>query len=390
VRKAGSKLRITTQLVNISADASIWSEKYNGTTDDVFEIQEQVARGIVSALRVTLTPAESSVLPDHGIKDPRAYELYLRARAEVHRYDAEGLGRALTNIDRALELEGESVLLLAARADVLWQQYNLGLQTDPAQLQHVQAIAHRIQVIDSSSADADRLLAGIDIFEGRWEAAWRRLASVVVNRPTDTVSSVNYVAISACVGKAELARVVADRVIDIDPLQAINHYVAGFVRYFCDDPVSGMPYMARGFELGPALPIGVNVYAQALIAFGREQEARDAVANLLATAPPDNLTWLTEMLVWALDGRRDDVVSTLTEERVRWARADLQYSLWLAEYFAILKDNDRAFEWLENGIRCGSVNYPFLSARDPFLANLRGDPRFEPLMAHVKTIWQRL
>jgi tetratricopeptide (TPR) repeat protein len=330
------------------------------------------------------------VLADRGITDPRAYELYLRARAEVQRYDAEGLGRALTDIDQALELEGESVLLLAARADVLWQQYNLGFQTDPAQLQHVQAIAHRIQDIDASSADADRLLAGIDIFEGRWEAAWRRLASVVVNRPTDTVSSVNYVAISTFVGKAELARVVADRTIDIDPLQAINHYVAGFVRYFCDDPASGMPYMARGFELGPALPIGVNLYAQALIAFGREQEARGAIANLLATAPPDNLTWLAEMLVWALDGRRDDVVSTLTEERVRWARADLQYSLQLAEYFAILEDNDRAFEWLENAIRCGVVNYPFLSARDPFLANLRGDSRFEPLMAHVKTLWQRL
>jgi len=55
--------------------------------------------------------------------------------------------------------------------------------------------------------------------------------------------------------------------------------------------------------------------------------------------------------VWALDGRRDDLASTLTEERVPWARADLQYSLQLAEYFAILGENDRAFDWLENAIR---------------------------------------
>ncbi|MDP2321295.1 MAG: protein kinase [Acidobacteriota bacterium] len=390
VRKAGSKLRITAQLVNIGADASIWSDKYNGTTDDVFEIQEQVARAIVSALRVTLTPAESRELADHGIKDPRAYELYLRARAELQRYDAEGLGRALIDIDQALELEGESPLLLAARGDALWQQYNLGLQTDPAQLQRVQAIAHRLQMLDPSSVDASRLLAGIDIFEGRWEAAWRRLASVVANRQSDTVTAVIYVAISAFVGKADFARVVADGMIDVDPLQAINHYIAGFIRYFCDVPASGLPYMARGFELGPALPSGINVYAQALVAFGREQEARDAVASMLATAPSDNLTWLTEMFLWALDGRRDDIVATLTEERVRWARADLQYSLQLAEYFAILRDNDRAFDWLENAIRCGVVNYPFLSTGDPYLANLRGDLRFEPLMADVKTIWRRL
>jgi hypothetical protein len=80
--------------------------------------------------------------------------------------------------------------------------------------------------------DADRLLAGIDIFEGRWEAAWRRLASVVENRPTDTFASVIYVAISAFVGKAELARVITARMIDLDPLQAIHHYAAGFVRYY--------------------------------------------------------------------------------------------------------------------------------------------------------------
>jgi hypothetical protein len=138
------------------------------------------------------------------------------------------------------------------------------------------------------------------------------------------------------------------------------------------------------------LPSGVNLYVQALVALGREREAREAVAKLLATAPPDNLTWLAELFLWALDGRRDDIVSTLTPERVRWARADLQYSLQLAECFAMLGDNDRAFDWLENAVRCGVVNYPFLSRRDPFLSNLRRDPRFEPLIAHVKSIWQRV
>ena len=52
--------------------------------------------------------------------------------------------------------------------------------------------------------------------------------------------------------------------IDVDPLQAINHYNAGFVRHFCDDPLSGLPYMARGFELGPALPSGINIFVRRL------------------------------------------------------------------------------------------------------------------------------
>jgi hypothetical protein len=190
---------------------------------------------------------------------------------------------------------------------------------------------------------------------------------------------------------ADLARVVADRMIDVDPLQAINHYIVGFVRYFCDDPASGLPYMARGFELGRALPSGITLYAQALVAFGREQEARDAVANMLAAAPSDNLTWLTEMFLWALDRRRDDIVATLTEERVRLGSCG---SSVLAAAGGVLRDPQGQRSRLRLARRCDSLRSresPIsLSTRDPYLANLRGAPRFEPLMAHVKTIWQRL
>jgi hypothetical protein len=80
----------------------------------------------------------------------------------------------------------------------------------------------------------------------------------------------------------------------------------------------------------------------------------------------------------------------MTPERVRLPRTDLQYSLQLAEFVAILGHNDRAFDWLENAIHGGVVNYPFLFARDPFLSNLRRDRRFEPLMAQVKAVWVRM
>ena len=72
----------------------------------------------------------------------------------------------------------------------------------------------------------------------------------------------------------------------------------------------------------------------------------------LPAASPDNLTWLAEVFLWTLDGRRDDVVASLTPDRIRWAKADLQYSLQLAECFAMLGDADQAFDWLENAVRC--------------------------------------
>jgi serine/threonine protein kinase len=390
VRKAGPKLRITVQLIDIDHDTPVWSEKYNGTTDDIFEIQEQVARAIVKELSIKLTPEESRGLAAHGIADARAYELYLRARGELQRFTSDGLARALADVDEALARAGENEALLALRGDVLWQRFNVGLETDPGHLRTVEAVARRILAVNPASAEADRLLACIDIHEGRWEAGWRRIGRVVERNQTDTYSALLFAAMSTFIGRPDPARVVTTRMLDIDPLQPVNHYIAGLLRYVCDDIASGRPYLERGYELAPESPMGITVYAHMLVASGRERDARAIVQRMLAAAPPDNLTWLAQVFLWTLEGSRDRIAESLTAERIRWARADLQYSLHLAECLATVGDADGAFDWLDNAIRCGVVNYPFLAVRDPFLANLRSDARFEPLMARVKAIWERL
>ncbi len=80
VRKAGQSLRITAQLVDALTDEQLWAEKYAGTMDDVFDLQERVSREIVRALDVTLTSDEEQRLTERSVEDARAFELYLRVR----------------------------------------------------------------------------------------------------------------------------------------------------------------------------------------------------------------------------------------------------------------------------------------------------------------------
>ena len=108
VRKAGSSLRITAQLVDADSDAPLWSEKYSGTMDDVFEVQERVSREIVKALGVTLSPDEDRRLAHRPIENVQAFELYLQARQEIRRYDAVCIDRGEALIRRAIEIEGET------------------------------------------------------------------------------------------------------------------------------------------------------------------------------------------------------------------------------------------------------------------------------------------
>ena len=89
VRRAGNSLRITAQLIDAQSDAQLWAEKYNGTMDDVFDVQERVSRAIVDALDVTLSSEEDRHLADRPIQNVRAFELFLQARQELRRYNVE-------------------------------------------------------------------------------------------------------------------------------------------------------------------------------------------------------------------------------------------------------------------------------------------------------------
>jgi len=85
VRRAGDALRITAQLIDVETEAHLWAEKYAGTVDDVFDLQERLSRQIVEALRITLTPPEDKEIAERPIADIRAYEYHQRSRQEYYR-----------------------------------------------------------------------------------------------------------------------------------------------------------------------------------------------------------------------------------------------------------------------------------------------------------------
>ena len=390
VRKAGQKLRITVQLIDVETDSQVWSEKYQGTLDDIFEIQEQVARAIVSGLKVTLTPDESRELAAHGFSDARAYELYLRARAEVQRFTPDGLKRALLDLDDAIARVGETELLLGLRGDALWQQYNIGAVTDPAHLTLVTGIARRIEALRPGSAEADRLHACVALHDGRFADGLHALSRAMSQAAPDSFTAVIFVMCSAFAGKPDPARQVAAKMISVSPLDPVVHYVAGYLAYACDSIEQAVPHVMRGYELAPYHSAGTSMYASILTAAGRVDEARQACERIIASAPEDNMSWLCQVFLWALAGDSAAITAGLTDERRTWVASDFQYALHLAECFAMAGDRDPAFEWLDIAVSRGAVNHPFLSRRDPLLANLRADARFAPLMARVEAVWRSL
>ena len=105
VRKAGGRVRITAQLIDASKDSHIWGERYDRDLNDIFALQDEIARTIVEALKIRLLPEDREAIESRSTKDPKAYQLYLLARFYRLQYHPRPIKIALNFCRRALEVD---------------------------------------------------------------------------------------------------------------------------------------------------------------------------------------------------------------------------------------------------------------------------------------------
>jgi serine/threonine protein kinase/Flp pilus assembly protein TadD len=122
IRRAGNRVRITAQLVEASTRHSVWGERYDRQLEDVFAIQEEIARSIAQALRITLTPQEEKTIARKPTENPQAYDFYLRGRNYTHR---ENIDYALQMFEQAIELDPNFALAHAGIANLCGLNYEI-------------------------------------------------------------------------------------------------------------------------------------------------------------------------------------------------------------------------------------------------------------------------
>jgi len=122
IRRAGNRVRITAQLVEASTRHSIWAERYDRQLEDVFAIQEEIARSIAQALRITLTPQEEKTIARKPTENPQAYDFYLRGRSYTRR---ENMDYALQMFEQAIQLDPNFALAHAAIAHLCGLIYEI-------------------------------------------------------------------------------------------------------------------------------------------------------------------------------------------------------------------------------------------------------------------------
>src|SRR3989442_274304 len=230
LRRAGSRLRVTAQLVDAKADAPLWADKFNGTLEDVFDIQERLSRQIVDALRLRLTPNEDKRLAQHPLADVRAYEYYLLARQEIWTFNAQSLDHALQLVRRAQDIVGDNELLLVAEGLIYWQQVNVGMvpvsQYDEC-LRRAEASAAQVVALNPESSKGHSLRGAIRHTRADPDGAARDYKRALLLDPNDP-EALLWLAYSYGVsGRPALAREHLDRLKQLDPLRSVNIIMSG-------------------------------------------------------------------------------------------------------------------------------------------------------------------
>lgn len=128
VRKAGNRIRVTAQLIDVRTDTHLWSDTYTRELDDIFAVQDEIAKAIVEALKLTLSVGDQQKLADHSTSNIEAYNKFLLGRHLWHQRSVRSLHAAIEAFNEALELDPEYAEAWAALADlyIVLPEYDFG------------------------------------------------------------------------------------------------------------------------------------------------------------------------------------------------------------------------------------------------------------------------
>jgi serine/threonine protein kinase/Tfp pilus assembly protein PilF len=383
VRRAGQSLRITAQLIDAVADTHLWAEKYTGTFEDVFDMQEKVSRAIVEALRLELTPQEHERLAERPIPNVYAYECYLKARREFLRYVVPSLDKAMEHLEQGLRALPDNPLLLAGMGYVHFQRANLGVGEEDS-LVKAEALATRALQFDPDLPQG-QLVLGLTAALGHGRtAAIAQLERVLVADPNDQDALAWLGLCYAHGGRLAEAAAMGERLIAIDPISPMS-YVPFMLSCWMDGRFdAALDLMERACKLDPGFAVCDDMRVFLLISTGRRGEATilaDRIEKNPALSVFDRLA-----LVWkyAAAGERESALKWMTPEARQTCRRSYQKSWWVACAYVMLGDADSALDWLGNAVERGFLNHRYLGEIDPILAPLRGDPRFRVLIARAR------
>jgi len=382
VRRYGSDLRITAQLIDSFRDEYIWAETYRGTMKDIFDIQEKVAAEIAQALQLRLSPDEKQNLKKRFTENTGAYQLYLQGRFFWNKRSEEGLKTAIRHFELAIEKDPHYALAWAGIADSYSLLGEFGNIPRKDLYPKAKAAVNKALEIDNRLAEVHTSLASILMLsEWDWANSQKEFKLALELNPNYATAHHWYSQWFLNMGRLEESLQMISQAAELDPVSQAILKDKGLALYYNRHYDDAIEMARKTLELDPS-------YAAAHRLLSLAYQGKE----LFAEAMVENEKW------GALTGNKVEAAVTLAQlyavsgqtEEARRLIADVtrdelvtqHINRGLALVYAALGENDLAFKCLEESF--ARHEEAILSLKvDPKVDPLRSDPRFVDLLKKI-------
>jgi adenylate cyclase len=379
VRKAGDKLRITAQLINVADGFHLWSETYDGDMKDILAMQSDVAQRVVRALEVQLGVEEVRALTKKPTENAEAYRLYLLGRYHFAKFTRIGWTNAIHYFEQALQVDPNYTLAYCGLADTYGWAGGQTLPGNEAWAKEME-LAQKALALDPNLAEAHLSMATALFSVLNPRASEKELDRAVELDPNQVLIYDQYGWTFSEMGRFDEAIAAEKKGLELDPLNIFLNSDLGFFYNWARRYDDGITQLRKTLELDANNPLALQTLGWCLHWKGKTAEA---LAEFQKAATLDDLPWYKGSLgyAYAASGDRakaEQVLRDLDEmAKKQYVSPASRASVYLG-----LGEKAKALDWIEKAYE----------DRDPFLwwnadrlyDSVRNEPRFQALMQKVE------
>ena len=384
IRRAGGRVRITAQLIQVNPEKHLWGETYERDLRDVLALQEEVARDIAGEIRLKLTPQERAGLSSARLVDPKAHEAYLKGAYFWNKRIATGMEKSVDYFNQAIQMDSSYALAYAGLANT----YNLQGLYAPTPISwrtlypKAHAAALQALALDGTLAEAHAAL-GLYQSDYVWDqpAADRELRRAIELSPGNAMTHVWRGEVLSWLARHAEALAELDRARELDPTSPLVNDQRGFVLYLARRYDDAVEQFRKSIELDPRLAHSHNYLGKAYLQKGMLPEGLAELqesAGLPGGDSPLYAPWVP--YAYGLSGRRAEAYRLIDIMKTN-VQNSLARPFSIAIAYCGLKQKDQALAWLEKAYQ----------ERDPRIRTCTVEPAFDWLRsdAHFQDLLRR-
>ena len=384
VVQRGDTLTIKVELVDVVRDAHLWGGNFSRKLDDIFSVQEEIARQISEHMRLHLSPQEKNKLALRDTGSREAYQAFLRALYFWNKWTPASCWQALEYCRLAIEIDPAYAPAHAVMADCYTALSVFGALRAKEAFPRAKAAATKAVEMAPTLSDAHLAVGLVNLyFDWDWDAAERHMRLAVELSPRSARARYGLSLWLLVQQRYQEAIQEADFALELDPLSLPMNFNVGYLNYFAGNNDRAIAQFEKVLEMDPS-------FAQASLilcpAYLRKRLPAEALAVVEKALPlSGNWSSLRAMLavVHAGAGRAAQALEILEDLKKEGASVPL-FSYWAAIVFNVLNEREQALDWLEKACeeRIGFV--ALLKVASGF-RNLTEEPRYQAILRQIGT-----